>query len=296
MIRLTTLIAAVALALPSATHAQDRYDEPLVAVSPALLRHDGDYTVAARFAAVAGSRRHDLSRAFPASRFWRAEARGTLAARERANPDPIAIDLAGGISLSLAKPAVIVFDPENVDAPGRAMVFDYGDVSLGAQARLETNQPFTETRGSFSAEVVYTHDRQDGAWPLVPSLYAAAGVARSFESELRDSLLVRDPESYVRLAGGVAWHVSADRGWMPASLRPVWLHAEIDVYREAGVEDTLAVTGANDGTRVVLGAAYRLLGRERRIVDELFLRWTNGETPALPAPRKAWMLGIVLAP
>jgi hypothetical protein len=294
--RLTNWVVAACLSLPVAAPAQDRYDEPLLAVSPALLHHDGDYTMAARFAAVAGSRLHDLSRAFPASRFWRGEARGTLALRERANPDPLAIDLAGGISLSLAKPAVIVFNPDSVDAPGRAMVFDYGDISLGAHARVEANQPLTEARGSFGAELLYTHDRQDALWPLVPSLHAAAGLARSFESEIRDSLLVRDPESYLRLAGGVAWHLSADRRWMPAPLRPVWLHAEIDLYREAGVEDTLVVVGANDGTRVVLGAAYRLLGAERRIVDEVFLRWTNGETPALPARRKAWMLGIVLAP
>jgi hypothetical protein len=294
--RLTICGAALALLLPAAAESQRPSDEPLLAVSPALLEYEGDHTVAARFAVVAGSRRHDLSRAFPSSRYWRAEGRGTVALKEELNPDPLALDLAGGIALSLAKPRVITFDPENVDAPGSAMEFDYGDVSLGAQARLEANQAWTEARASLGAELIYTHDKQGGLWPFVPSLHAALGVARPLESEVRDSLLIRDEESYVRLAGGIAWHVSADRGWMPRPLRPVWLHAEIEIYRDSGVEDELEAAGVNDGTRVVLGTAYRLLGTERPLVHEIFLRWTNGETPALPAPRKAWMLGIVLAP
>lgn len=83
---------------------------------------------------------------------------------------------------------------------------------------------------------------------------------------------------------------------MPSALRPVWLHAELTVYRESGVEAPIEALGLHDGTRIALGAAYRFLGEERGVVDEIFLRWTTGETPTLPAARKAWMLGVMLAP
>jgi hypothetical protein len=59
---------------------------------------------------------------------------------------------------------VITFDPANVDAPGTAMEFDYGDLSLGALADVESNQRRTEARFAFNLELVYTHDfwRRDG--------------------------------------------------------------------------------------------------------------------------------------
>lgn len=282
-------IAWLALLAAGAAQAQDR-DRPQVALAPVAVELEGDWTAGLKFHVAAGSRRHEVSSAFPRSSYWRAEARGILALDEDLNPDPIFVAAAGGLSISLAKPNVITFDPENVDAPARAMAFDYGDLSLGAQGLLETNQARTETRLSGNAEVVYTHDHQRGIWPFIPALYARVGVARSIESEARDSLSIPDTQSYMRLAGGVAWHISADRGWAPTFMRPVWLHAEIDVYREDGGESTTL-----DGTRVALGVAYRLLSERRGWLDEVFLRWTNGETPVLPAPGKAWRLGIVLA-
>lgn len=294
--RLTIAVATMLLVLPSRGPAQEPDLRPGFSIAPALLESGGDYTVGARFGFLAGSRRHEIARAFPSTRYWRAEARGALAADADLNPEPVALDVAGGLAISLAKPRVITFDPANVDAPGTAMAFDYGDVSLAAQGHVETNQRRTEARAALGAELVYTHDRQGGIWPFLPSLYAVVGFARPLASELRDSLGVPDDESYLRLAAGGAWHLSADRLWMPGVLRPVWLHAQVDLYREASVATDVEDTGLDDGTRIALGIAYRLLGADDRLVDEVFVRWTNGETPTLPAARKAWMLGIVMAP
>ncbi|HSJ62647.1 MAG TPA: hypothetical protein VK922_01955 [Gemmatimonadaceae bacterium] len=295
--RLTTIAAWLLIAIvPVAAHGQAGARPSGVSFAPALVAAEGDRTVAARVGLLAGSRRHEIARAFPSTRYWRAEARGTLAADPDANPEPVALQAAGGIAISLARPRTVAFDPDAVDAPGRAMAFDYGDVSLAAQAHVETNQRRTEARAALGAELIYTHDRQGGVWPLVPSLYASAGIARPLASELRDTLGLPDDESYVRLVAGGAWHISADRRWMPRPFRPVWLHAQLDLYREADVDAALEQSRLDDGARVALGAAYRLLSAERRIVDEIFIRWTNGETPTLPAARKAWMLGIVLAP
>lgn len=293
--RLTTMVAAACLAAvaPAGAQADGRAG---LSVSPALLAQGGERTLAARFGLAGGSRRHDIDDAFPGSRYWQAEARGTVALDPDVNPDPLTARAAGGIALSLAKPRTIAFDPEHVDAPGRAMAFDYGDVALAAEMHLATNQRRTEARVAIGGEVLYTHDRQDGLWPFLPSVHAAVGMARPLASALRDSLGVPDDESYVRLAGGAAWHVSADRLWMPRPLRPLWFHALVDVYRETSVAEAVGRTRLDDGTRLSLTAAYRLLGSERAIVDEIFLRWTTGETPTLPAPRKAWMLGIVVAP
>jgi hypothetical protein len=302
MMRLTTLLVLLWLAATSALDAQDRGREFLIALAPGLLHHDDDYYAAARFNFLAATRAHEASRAFPRSRYGRVEARATVATDADASPDPLSFGLAGGIAWSLAKPRVVTFDPANVDAPGSAMEFDYGDLALGAQAHIETNQPRTETRAGLSAELIYTHDKQRGFWPFVPGVYAIVGVARSLASEARQAQFASETESYVRLGGGATWHISADRTWTPRLLRPVWLHGEIEVYREDGGAQLVAAPGGPrevevfDGTRVALGAAYRLLGTERRVVDEVFIRWTNGETPTIPAPRKAWMLGIVLSP
>lgn len=300
MTRLTMVSAVVLLASP-ALAAQEGEQEPVVAVAPTILEQDGDYTVGARFDLLAGSRRHEVTRAFPRSRYWRVEAKGTLAADADLNPDPLSLGAAGGVAWSLAKPRVIVFNPANVDAPESAMEFDYGDISLGFQGLMEMNQPRTEGRVSLNLELIYTHDHQGGIWPFIPSVYAMIGAARSLTSDVRDSLSISDTQSYVRLAGGAAWHLSADRSWVPVFMRPVWLHAEIDVYREDGGTTMIggpggARQGPLDGTRVALGAAYRILAVDRGLIDEVFIRWTNGETPTLPGNRKAWRVGILLAP
>jgi hypothetical protein len=295
MMRLTTIIAALALMLPGRLPAQS--DTLVFRIAPALLRPSGgDVTLAARLDVLAGSRRHDIARAFPSSRYWRAEGRGTLAIDPDANPDALLADFAGGLAISLAKPRVIDPATVDVDAPGSAMQFDYGDISVGGQLRLLSNQRASEVRASLGGEVVYTHDRQGGIWPFLPSVYGQVGLARSIRSELRDALGTPDGETYTRLEAGAAWHLSADRAWMPPPLRPVWLHAELNAYRDAGVEPAVEASGADEGTRIALAVAYRFFGERRRVLDELFLRWTDGETPTLPARRKAWMLGIVLAP
>lgn len=294
--RLTTAVAGLAMALPCTLPAQDsRADRP-VTVAPAVLHESGDYTIAARFGVLAGSRRHQVARAFPSSRYWRAEGKGTLALDADLNPDPIQLDVAAGIAVSLAKPRVIVFSPEDVDAPGSAMEFDYGTLSLATLGHLVTNQRRSEARVALGAELVYTHDHQSGAWPLIPVVYATVGFARPIVSDLRDSLGVPEDDSYTRLELGAAWHVSADRTWMPSALRPIWLHAEVATYRDEGVDATVEALGVDDGARVALGVAYRFLRAERGLVDELFVRWTDGETPTLPAPRRAWMVGVVVAP
>jgi hypothetical protein len=295
MMRLTTLVAALAVMLPGRLPAQS--DTLVFLIAPALLQPSGgDVTLAARLDVLAGSRRHDIARAFPSSRYWRAEGRGTLAIDPDANPDALLADLAGGLAISLAKPRVIDPATVDVDAPGSAMEFDYGDLSVGGQLRLLSNQRASEVRASLGGEVIYTHDRQGGIWPFLPSVYGQVGLARSIRSELRDALGTPDGETYTRLEAGAAWHLSADRAWMPPPLRPVWLHAELNAYRDAGVEPAVEASGADEGTRIALAVAYRFLGERRRVLDELFLRWTDGETPTLPARRKAWMLGIVLAP
>ena len=295
MMRLTTFAAALALILPGNLPAQS--DTLVFRIAPALLQPSGgDLTLAARLDVLAGSRRHDLARAFPSSRYWRAEGRGTLAIDPDANPDALLADLAGGLAISLAKPRVIDPATVDVDAPGSAMEFDYGDVSVGGQLRLLSDQRASEVRASLGGEIIYTHDRQGGIWPFLPSVYGQVGLARSIRSELRDALGTPDGETYTRLEAGAAWHLSADRAWLPSPLRPVWLHAELNAYRDAGVEEAVEASGADEGSRVALAVAYRFLGDRRRVLDELFLRWTDGETPTLPARRKAWMLGIVLAP
>ncbi len=295
MMRLTTLVAALAMLLPGRLTAQS--DTLLFLIAPALLQPSGgDVTLAARLDVLAGSRRHDIARAFPSSRYWRAEGRGTLAIDPDANPDALLADVAGGVAISLAKPRVIDPATVDVDAPGSAMEFDYGDLSVGGQLRILSNQRASEARASLAGEFIYTHDRQSGIWPFLPSVYGQVGLARSIRSELREALGTPDGETYTRLEAGAAWHLSADRGWLPAPIRPVWLHAELNAYRDAGVDPAVEASGADDGTRIALAVAYRFLGERRRLLDELFLRWTDGETPTLPARRKAWMLGIVLAP
>lgn len=294
--RLTTALVGLALIVPCAAPGQgSRADRPFT-VAPAVLHQGGDYTVAARFGALAGSRRHQVARAFPSSRYWRAEGKGTLALDADLNPDPIQLDLAAGIAVSLAKPRVIVFNPADVDAPGSAMEFDYGTLSLAALGHVVTNQRRSEARMALGAELVYTHDHQSGGWPLVPGVYATVGFARPIVSDLRDSLGVPEDDSYTRLELGAAWHVSADRAWLPSALRPIWLHAEVTGYRDEGVDAAVEALRVEDGTRVALGVAYRFLSAERGLIDELFVRWTDGETPTLPAPRRAWMLGVVVAP
>lgn len=289
-------LLAFSLCLAGVVGAQESAEQPAFRLSPALLKVEDDYTGAARVELLLGDRRHDVSRAFPSSRYWRIEGKGAVAIDPDLNPDPLVLDVAGGLAISIAKPRRITFNPDDVDAPGSAMEFDYGDVSIGAQAHIETNQRRTEARAAFSGELIYTHDHQRAVWPFIPSVYALVGAARTLASEMRDSLSLPDDESFLRLEAGAAWHLSADRGWMPSAFRPVWLHAELALYREAGVDDLVETLGLNDGTRVAFGAAYRFMGEERGLVEEIFLRWTNGETPSLPAPRKAWALGVVLSP
>jgi hypothetical protein len=293
---LATAVVATLLAFPGIVAAQSDASSRGFSISPALLEEGGDYTLAARFNAAIASQRHDATGNFVASRYWGIEGKGALAVKADANPDPLTLDLAAGIDISFARSSVIPFEPERVDEPRRAAVRRFGRVSLAVQAHGATNQPRSEARAALGGMLLYSHDNQHGAWPFVPAIFATVGAGRSLASEVRDSLGLPDDESFLRLEGSVTWHIWADRQWMPRALRPLAVHAELAMYRESGVEEPVASLGLDDGTRVALALAYRLLGTKRRAVDEVFVRWTNGETPTLPAPKKAWMIGIVLAP
>ncbi len=262
-------------------------------IAPGVLRPNGDdWTPALTFDVEGRMRRHVVRPRYPYSPYARGEARGALTIDADENPEQLRAAGAAGIAVDLVELQAVPFNPADVDAPGSAARFDYGTISLGAQLDLRSDQRAREVLGALQAELLYTHDHQRAFWPLVPAVAIAYGLRRPLRSELYDELAI-ERESLAQLDASAFWHLSLDRPVLPTLIRPFWIHGEVRYFGASGSDAAIEQAGLDEGSYVAATLAYRAR-RPVSAIDELFVRWSDGELQTRPGDRRAWMVGIVI--
>jgi hypothetical protein len=95
-----------------------------------------------------------------------------------------------------------------------------------------------------------------------------------------------------RLGGELGWNIPADRSWVPALLKPIWLRLDGRAFHTSGLED-LDVLRNDDGLWGSAEVAYRC--DRCGPVHEVYVRAHGGRLPQVLREKRAWTAGVSLA-
>jgi hypothetical protein len=265
---------------------------------PALLDDaEGERRLGAAITAVLCSSGHDLRRsddgadtgAFPFSHVLAADAELTLLPDGGLMPVRNHLSARAGLLLSLSGPAEVVectpamTDAECAEAMTRtgATAFDYGFVSLEAEAQMEASGGWDERNLVAGAEVRYGHVK---SW--IPSLVLSYDLVTPVASELRDAAGVGDD-----LHG--RWRL---QGYLTHRLGPVTGTVEASAFKANGLAPALDALGWDEGAWVAatLGWAVERSVADIFAIDRLYVGYTDGQPPTQPLAGESWTVGLEL--
>jgi len=273
-------------------------------VGPALLDNTaGERRLGAEISASACSSGHDLRRAdgggrglveftppepFPFSWTLGLDARFSLIHDGDLMPVENRVAGRAGISVSLSSPA----EPVDCDALNlndeecaRRMVevgateFDFGFVALSSSAEYESSLGFSEQNLAGGAEFRYGHLRG-----YIPSIVVSYDAVMPLESDTRQALGV-DADLYWR------WMV---QGYVYHQVGRVMGELEAATYRANGLAASLDALGW-DGGDYAVGTLSVITGWEPLgvfTVDRVYVRYSDGRMPTLPAGGESWGVGV----
>ncbi len=270
------LCLAIAVAGVWPAHAQQVARE--LRIAPAVFRGEDVTTVGARWSirdAFGGNFRGDV---YPRRMQAEFSTTGAAALDPEANPETIRAGGAAGWFIALFRPPI---DPDPTD-PDAVPVggFDYGSVSIGLSADVESDQRFREVNAALGGRVAYVNSRQDYPWPLLPAVRLQFGAILPLATEAEDRI-----DAHTRGDLYAAWH-------LPLPQTPIIAHAELWYWSalDAELQDQRTETGLFGS----IALAYRVAAPLAEItIHEVFVRWSSGEAPVRPGSQSAWMIGIV---
>ncbi|MFW6078120.1 MAG: hypothetical protein ACODAE_00755 [Gemmatimonadota bacterium] len=272
------------VALPAApAAAQD------IALRPALLRDDDGVVPALRITAELASSGLDTRTAFPREWAWSLDVDAPLAWDARRNPERLAADGRIGGRLSLYRPPEPGANPLP-DDPGSES-WDLGYLALQLRLGLEALQHGDLVDVNIGASLGYEHDRYEALW-FVPEWRLEAGLVACAHC---DSTVGHDDGTrHSRLDVDLRWSLMLDRGWMPAFGKPLWLRLRGRAFRAWGMPAALAALREVDGAWASIELAYEIDGLDW--LDEVHVRWSDGEIPVRLGDRRTWAVGMTVVP
>jgi hypothetical protein len=251
-----------------------------VDISPKLVRNDRNaIRPALRLAYSVEHRAHQATVSFSRSLFFESTGRATFVTEPEQNPDNQELRLALGAEMSLRKVAEIDFDADP-DADEGPFEFDYGVVGIDLAGAYEVSQDWDEQAFRLGVEGRYTTEI-----PWLPSALVAFHALFPARSDVRDTL-GEDEDTFWRLDGGLYWFIP---------IGPIALALEAAGFRALGLSESLERAGFEDGLYGSAALVYRpfhALGPLR--LDEVFIRWTEGQRPTATEARHAGAIGLTL--
>jgi hypothetical protein len=271
---------------------------------PALLDNtEGERRLGAEISASACNSGHDLRRAdgggrgeveftppkaFPFS--WTLGLDGRFSLIHDGDLVPVENRVAGraGISVSLSSPAEPVdCDAQNLsdEECARRMVevgatdFDYGFVALSGSAEYESSLGFSEQSLVGGAELRYGHLRG-----YIPSIVVSYDAVMPMESDTRQALGVDDDVYWRWMVQGYVYH----------QVGRVMGEVEAATYRANGLAASLDALGWDDGKYAVgtLSVITDWAPLGVFTVDRVYVRYSDGRMPTLPAGGESWGVGV----
>lgn len=250
-----------------------------IRIAPVVLRGEDATTVGVRWSirqALGGRFQGDV---FPRRMQAELATTGAAALNPDAHPETIRAGGSAGWFIALFKPPIDP-DPTDPDAVPEGG-FDFGSLSIGAAADVESDQRFREVNAALGGRLAYVNSRQDYPWPLLPALRLQFGAVLPLASESADRV-----DSHTRGDVYAAWH-------LPVPQTPVIAHAELWYWN--AFEADLQGMRSDDGLFGSVALAYRLAAPLAELtIHEVFVRWSTGDAPVRAGSREAWMVGIVV--
>jgi hypothetical protein len=226
---------------------------------------------------------------YPKNFFWAAAVDAPLFTKSERNPEPLRARLDGGLQISLFRPSTPVGAAPSPDDPPP---WNYGYVAfqlgVGAEAPQDVNMADVTVGGSFA----YEHDQYHSLW-FIPELRVAYDAVFCIDCDLTfiaDGLNTDD--TGWRLGGELGWNIPADRAWVPALLKPIWLRLDGRAFHTSGL-DTYDERHNDDGLWGSAELAYRC--DRCGPVHEVYVRGNGGRLPQRLREKRAWTAGVSLA-
>lgn len=302
----STLFALVAVLLTVASPARGQVGACVpggeFSVGPALLDNtEGERRLGAALSAAVCSSGHDLRRTaagsveiVPPRRFpysWTIGSEGRFSVIQDGDLVPVENHVAGraGLSVSLSRPARPFDCPDQMpdEECARRMAdvgpteFDYGFVALSGRIRYESSLGFSEQHLAGGVELRYGHLRG-----YIPSLVVTYEAVKPLQSDTRKTEGVPDDSFWRWMAQGYVRHRLGRVGGELEAAR-FWANGLASQLDELGWDDG----GYVAGTLSVM-IDWRILGP--LMVDRVYVRYSDGQQPALPSGGESWGVGLDL--
>lgn len=230
--------------------------------------------------------------AFRTGGYVRAETQGALALKARYNPEHVAARVDGGLSINMSRHTPTPFQPDDTTATLAPRSRYYGRLSLGAEARTETNQSLDEVNISGGVRVAYTYIRNEGWQGLIPSVVAEAEWVTPVASDVRDVMELA-LDAFPRLHLAASWNVPVGAYLGGKPLRPLGLHIDTRYYKSWRLDPALVDIDVDEAAYVAASVSYGLVGRVP-FVNEVFVRFSDGRLPPAFREDTFFFVGVVL--
>lgn len=222
---------------------------------------------------------------YPRNVSWHAMADAPLFTKPERNPETLRAQFDAGLQISLFRPSIPVGAAPSPDDPPP---WNYGYVAfqlgVGAEAPQNVNTADVTVGGSFA----YEHDQYHNLW-FIPELRIAYDAVFCIDCDLPVAGATDD--AGWRLGGELGWNIPADRAWVPALLKPIWLRLDGRAFHTSGL-DNVDVLRNDDGMWGSAEVAYRC--DRCGPIHEVYVRAHGGRLPQVLREKRAWTAGVSL--
>jgi hypothetical protein len=199
------------------------------------------------------------------------------------NPETLRARLDGGVLVSLFRP----FVPEGgIPTPNDPPPWNLGYIAAQITLATEAPQDVNTADVMLGASIEYGHDLYHQLW-FLPEARLGWDAVMCVECDPGAD----QDETGSRLYAEARWSIPADRGWMPAPLRPFWLRLEGRAFRANGVGAVEPLRNEN-GTWGGVELAYRCDACGP--VHEVYVRGQSGDLPLALREDRAVTAGVSL--
>ena len=226
---------------------------------------------------------------YPKNFFWSVAAGLPWFTKPERNPEPQRIQFDGGLQISLFRPSTPVgAAPSPDDPPPWNFGYVAFQLGVGAEAPQDVNMADVTIGASFA----YEHDQYHSLW-FMPELRIAYDAVFCIDCDLTVIADAPAPDDAGwRLAGELGWNIPADRAWMPALLKPIWLRLDGRAFHTSGLDEFDELHN-DDGLWGSAELAYRC--DRCGPVHEVYVRGNGGRLPQRLREKRTWTAGVSLA-
>ncbi|HET7275178.1 MAG TPA: hypothetical protein VFI91_08340 [Longimicrobiaceae bacterium] len=277
-----TAVALVASLAPVQVHGQSTAD-PIFSISPGWLRAEDTSSLGLRFEAF--YEREDISEGdgLPTWLDANVSFRGAVAVDPDANPEALDLSARVGWLKAFYEPGTASGGPDDPPVGG----YDYGSIQLSFAGSAAADQRFREANAALGLRVGYVAPNADIFLSAGPRVAVSYSGVLPISSEVREALNASASDSHGRLDLTGEWHP-----YIPQT--PVRLHASLRYWSADGLDAAFSEEFGDSGFYQSYALAYVPMTWRfyKYRVQELFVRWTDGDLPVAPVSTQAWMLGV----